>query len=168
MEGSRILRHRHTQMRGALLVKGLHLPWLRILLVSSLLVGLRKPLLQDLRHGCLRHMARYRAGVRGCKRADATTREYEGGCYCKRARKCQWVRKKVTGWGAPMSLGWQRERHIRIWKEWDWMRGTHPLETADRGACQAIEGERWGEEHSPSALSIWLLMTMMLSWTSRA
>jgi len=46
----------------------LYLPWLKALSVSSLLVGLKKPLLRSLRHLSPGHMARQEAGAKAAAR----------------------------------------------------------------------------------------------------
>ena len=63
----------------------------------------------------------------------------QGRTLLREGEKVSMGRKDTSRARGPMSPGRQREGHIRIRKEGVQMRGTHPLETADGGACQATE-----------------------------
>jgi len=58
----------HERGDGHFWLWALYLPWLRALLVSSLLVGLKKPPLRSLRHLSPGHMARQGAGTKAAAR----------------------------------------------------------------------------------------------------
>jgi hypothetical protein len=81
--------------------------------VSNLLVGLRKPPLQNLRHWSMEHMERQGAGVIGhCKAGPGMASINQ----CERASKCS------------MS-----------WKESNLARSIHGLKTTEGGNCQDME-----------------------------